>query len=866
MASSTANALVTHHPGPRDMAGAAQIGFGRALILFGLKSNTDNDTVSTGWFYEVNEGIGGWRRASWTTQPPTRVQPAMTGVGKNAVVFGGSIDKSAVNNDAPLKDTWVYLGSVDAWIQINENVGVDTWPAPRFKPGMTHMPDGKSVFLYGGYANSAKDLVSDVLTPFVFDTVTYEWSNPTSTSTPSLSDVSIGVLETQNKIIAYGADVNDANTLKTFIYDIGTGAWSLSASNIPYTPISFKMSVEDASTVLLSGTFVNGGYEFQIWAFSGLTMTWSQRSYASGTTPSIRADHVFVPTGDATTGTLLYGGKDFTIITLENLGDSYLIKPTTVKKVGPVSVTTLTSAIIPSARHIYSIATASLGDHSFLMYGGIEVDGDVVKTDTWKYTRGETNGGWQLMAPASSPASVGAAMTAVNPNSSSTKIVLFGGTDDVAGTTYNNETWIWEGGNWTLVATGTAPSARRYAHMTSIGDGKILLFGGEEIGPTTVGDTWIFDTTNNTWAQFATNGVTDPASDKTRGTLITLPVENAFPSAAYKAVFFGSDGTNANSLEAFLHNSLVWSEIADAPSVPPLSTADKIKHISGGARNRYVLLSVSEATGETVVWVGRTTQTLLAAPKIEWVGASAIEAERGGVHITQNGAFLIRLGRGSDIYNYLEVADVVIYDPTGSSGNIPSYNVLARKITLPISATPVPNWTKLGDLIYTSGPTSGSLILTISESAAREIASSFPANSSISARFGYTLSNGVFAAFSSPWTLAVSQIAQMISSSGYTTICPPCVSPPTLSEETTLLLESIARQSALLATALAAIAYVVLTPSSQIRAFVAIAVFFVILAACSEIWLHWVVAADCSIGGRKISTNNCVVTGVKAIL
>ena len=68
----------------------------------------------------------------------------------------------------------------------------------------------------------------------------------------------------------------------------------------------------------------------------------------------------------------------------------------------------------------------------------------------------------------------------------------------VRGTTPLNDTWEWNGTAWTQKSPATSPSARYYFAMADEGNGKILLFGGQN-GSGLLGDTWEWNGT--TWTQ-----------------------------------------------------------------------------------------------------------------------------------------------------------------------------------------------------------------------------------------------------------------------------------------------------------------------------------------------------------------------------
>jgi hypothetical protein len=110
------------------------------------------------------------------------------------------------------------------------------------------------------------------------------------------------------------------------------------------------------------------------------------------------------------------------------------------------------------------------------------------------------------------------------------KVVMFGG----LGSGYLNDTWEYDGVNWTLVTTASSPSARR-THAMAYDSvwGKVVMFGGS--GGSNVNDTWEYDGVN--WTQVTT--ASSPSARRTHAM--------AYDSVWGKVVMFGgSGGSNVN--------------------------------------------------------------------------------------------------------------------------------------------------------------------------------------------------------------------------------------------------------------------------------------------------------------------------------
>lgn len=97
---------------------------------------------------------------------------------------------------------------------------------------------------------------------------------------------------------------------------------------------------------------------------------------------------------------------------------------------------------------------------------------------------------WTLKLPANRPpAKEGHAMAACEDG----KVVMFGGN---GGAGLLNDTWVWDGTDWTQMAPPVSPEPRAYHAMAcSRYLGGVVLFGGLSLTNGALGDTWIWNGT-----------------------------------------------------------------------------------------------------------------------------------------------------------------------------------------------------------------------------------------------------------------------------------------------------------------------------------------------------------------------------------
>jgi uncharacterized protein (TIGR03437 family) len=146
---------------------------------------------------------------------------------------------------------------------------------------------------------------------------------------------------------------------------------------------------------------------------------------------------------------------------------------------------------MPSGRFSHAMAYDSMHKQTVL-FGG---ENPGLLHDTWIWD-GMT---WTQMNPASNPsAQDGRCCHAMAYDSTHGQVVLFGG--ESIKVEILNDTWLWDGTNWSQANPANSPAARYNTAMAyDSAHGLTVLFGGWNAGGTYFGDTWVWDGTN--WSQ-----------------------------------------------------------------------------------------------------------------------------------------------------------------------------------------------------------------------------------------------------------------------------------------------------------------------------------------------------------------------------
>jgi hypothetical protein len=225
--------------------------------------------------------------------------------------------------------------------------------------------------------------------------------------------------------------------------------------------------------------------------------------------------------------------------------------------------TTIQNTSTPSPTHTLSpsatkSAPPATGDVTFVyddQMGSVLYLGDTFYSDpnqpaqTWIW-----NGSvWTQLHPVHEPSIRSQVAIVYDP--ATKQVVLFGGISSLANTNMLNDTWTWDGTDWTQQHPVTSPPARDDAALAYDDATKqLVLFGGGSNGPRIGGlvppplnDTWIW--TGSNWIQ------QHPA---------TIPLPVLLPSLTYDAaqqnlILFGGLYANTTPMRKELNDTWQWT-------------------------------------------------------------------------------------------------------------------------------------------------------------------------------------------------------------------------------------------------------------------------------------------------------------------
>lgn len=240
----------------------------------------------------------------------------------------------------------------------------------------------------------------------------------------------------------------------------------------------------------------------------------------------------------------------------------------------------------PSARYAVGMAFR-IGASRTILFGGASVSGMVTTyyNDTWLWNGTD----WTSQSPSSSPGTRGGMGFATDTSRQAT--VLFGG---VSLTGNNNDTWEWNGSNWSSLSPSSSPAARQYPMMVyDSSHNYTYLFGGNGASGY-LNDTWRWN--GNNWSSLST---TSSPSTREHGGM-------SYDSSRGRVMLFG--GYDGNSLgQTWEWNGTDWTSLNPSSTPSTRSAPGMVYDVKRGV---------------TVLFGGSTGPTAFSNDTWEWDGTN----------------------------------------------------------------------------------------------------------------------------------------------------------------------------------------------------------------------------------------------------
>lgn len=285
------------------------------------------------------------------------------------------------------------------------------------------------------------------------------------TAGPLRADLDCAYDIARNRLVIFGGvDSLDQVSAETWEWD-GTD-WINMAAEGPGPRANFALVYDAArAEVLLFGGWTLGdSYLDDTWVWNGFA--WTQKE-ASG--PCARANCAVAYDGNRGK-VVLFGGSWYQSI----FGDTWEWDGTQWE---------LVSAEGPDPR-IFSRMTYDISRQKCVLFGGQTHYLGTTLQDTWEWD----GSGWTLVDTDGPPARCWHMMTYDKVRD---RVVLFGGQDKFYGENWFDDTWEWNGNDWTQISVQGPPARRGGSMVFHDTLGHLVLFGGLNADKH-FGDLWVF--------------------------------------------------------------------------------------------------------------------------------------------------------------------------------------------------------------------------------------------------------------------------------------------------------------------------------------------------------------------------------------
>lgn len=459
------------------------------MTLFGGGLGNPGPCANDVWILDGANGKNG--APVWIAESPAGNLPAARLYAGGAydpnsnslIVFGGSNCASGYFNDV-----WVLSSA-------NGNNGTPTWtqlatvgiaPAPRESASVIYDPVNNSLTLYGGDAGGAPFGDAWVLSNANGNGGTPTWTqlSPSGTAPLNRTGQSAVYDSVNNRMIIFGG----ANKSQTLV-----DSWVLTAANGNGVPSWVQLKP--------TGTSPSVSYHSAVY--------------------SQTLNQMFIFAGSSSTNKLQTNSHAFTLMNANGLKT-------------PVKWTLGGPAVRYGQSAFYDNVTGNL-----FVWGGQHSKSNLDFNDYWQASGviGSSNLNWKLLATKNGTPTPRFGHTGLY-DSSSNRLMIFGGSATTAGTCQNDYHVLQHANNqggspsWiAITAAGTAPSPRALqASAYDPSTNTIMLFGGWDCGLTYFNDLWLLSNANDisglpTWTQVVPAGV--PPSPRESSTAIYDPNSNS---------------------------------------------------------------------------------------------------------------------------------------------------------------------------------------------------------------------------------------------------------------------------------------------------------------------------------------------------
>jgi hypothetical protein len=423
-----------------------------------------NQVVLENWGYVQISGAWILARETWVFDGTTWTLKATSATNPNVPQLGRMAYDQARQQTVLFDEsgsnaaTWVWDGSV--WTQDSPA----STPSKRNAP-LVFDPSSSQVWMMGGFDSGTNlELTNDI---WAWDGT--NWTQKTSTPAYPVHNSATMVYDAaRGEVVQFGGNTTAQWTAETWTWNGST--WTQkNPENVPHLRGDSALAYDAARRQVVM--FGGDGYYLWLndtWVWDGAN--WTQK-FPSQVPPNRRGDMMAY---DAVRGVVvLFGGKGYSGV----LNDTWTWNGSNWTPMSP--------AASPPARELGAMSFDPARG-TVLLFGGQDASSNKLG-DTWEWDG--TN--WTQRTPATSPAARAAASVAYDTLRGYT--LLFGGNTAASGWVFRQDTWSWDGTNWTQQNSADSPPAAIVEMTYDAARGQVTTFGGWTVGHLFAVDVWVWD-------------------------------------------------------------------------------------------------------------------------------------------------------------------------------------------------------------------------------------------------------------------------------------------------------------------------------------------------------------------------------------
>ncbi|MEM4308836.1 MAG: kelch repeat-containing protein [Thermoplasmata archaeon] len=513
------NKLPSGSPSGRRSHGMTYDATTQLIVLFGGYTGSASDLT---YIYDYSSNT--WTQQSPSTKPGVRysIELVYDNHTNTVRLFGGYTGSYNLN------DFWSYSVTSVSWSE--------TVPSKRYSHGIAHAENVNLLVLYGGY-DAVRGSFTDTWT---YTFLTNSWTKVQTANNPGVRRYFSSVYDSANAmVVLFGGYEGTYGKNDTWLFNPVTNVWA--QQTMTYTPpgrYGYGVNFDTNRN--------------RIWVFGGYTGSY----YLSDTVYLASTSNLWMPLYPEPRyghGIVYHEAKDLFVLFGGFLQSGVRSSETWVYNHSSNRWTLMFSDPAPSAR-TYMGLVYDPDTELIVLFGGYGATTGL--NDTWVYDI--TTNTWTSRVNSGAPSprnGHGMVYDTVNK-----KVLVFGGYN-TSGSTYNNETWVYDVNTnvWTKQNPAVAPLARAY-FASAYGNGQFFIFGGES-NSGYLNDTWAYSLSTNTWSNQTT--LSAPAR---RGN-----ARMCFDSENNVLILFGGYGNTGYFGDTWRYNFTANQWVNLNPSISPLS-------------------------------------------------------------------------------------------------------------------------------------------------------------------------------------------------------------------------------------------------------------------------------------------------------